>query len=86
MEDLESVDGIGAIVAQAIFEWFKAPENQELIERLKTAGVNMEIEVIEVGDGPFKDKTVVITGTLPSLSRDDASAMIESAAGVPLAR
>ena len=80
-ETLESVDGIGAVVAEALHAWFNEEANQDLIARLEAYDLNMEIEVVEAADGPFKDKTVVITGTLPSLSRDEATALIEAAGG-----
>ena len=80
-ESLEAVDGVGAIVAEAVYAWFHEDANQVLISRLEAYGLNMEIEVIEAADGPFKDKTVVITGTLPTLSRDQATALIEAGGG-----
>ncbi|MGB0370371.1 MAG: NAD-dependent DNA ligase LigA [Opitutales bacterium] len=80
-EDLESVDGVGSVVAEALHAWFNEEANSLLIQRLKESGVSMEEAVIEAAEGPLKDKTVVITGTLPLLSRDEATALIEQAGG-----
>ncbi len=81
-EDLEAIDGVGGIMAKAIRDWFGSPEHQALISRLQEHGLKMEEAVDEaVSDGPLAGKTVVLTGTLPSLTRDEATAMIEKAGG-----
>jgi DNA ligase (NAD+) len=75
------VRGIGAIIARAVTAFFADPTARRLIARLKSAGVNFtEPQRVEAG-GVFEGMTVVITGTLPSLSREQASALIEQAGG-----
>ncbi len=87
IEAIEAVYGIGPEIAQAVCRWFQVPANQRLIEQLKQAGVQLAADppVAESDtaplDRPFSGKTVVITGTLPSLKRDQAKALIEQAGG-----
>ncbi len=83
---IESVYGIGAEIAHSVAQWFRVPANQELIERLKTAGLQFSaVPVSEKTFNPssaiFAGKTFVITGTLPTLKRDEAKALIENAGG-----
>ena len=86
-ESLEAIDGIGPIVAESVVDWFAEGTNQEMVRRLAQAGVNMdrleEERVATAADAsaPLAGVTVVVTGTLPSLSRPEAKAMIESAGG-----
>jgi DNA ligase (NAD+) len=81
IEDLEKIDGVGAIMAQSIIEWFGEAQNDELIERLRTAGLNFESTLTAVTGGLLSGKIVVLTGTLPSLGRSEAAEMIEAAGG-----
>ncbi len=80
-EQLEAVDGIGSIMAQSIHAWFAAADNQALIEQLKAHGLNLESSRQAQADGVLSGKTVVLTGALPSLTRDEATRMIEAAGG-----
>jgi len=69
------------VIAEAVAGFFHEKRNAKLIERLDTRGVNMkEPTAVEAG-GPLTGQTYVITGTLPSLSRQDATRLIESAGG-----
>jgi DNA ligase (NAD+) len=85
VEELETIEGMGPITAQRIVEWFQRPRHQTIIEKLRGAGVRLEEE--ESGDRPAKGErpltglTFVITGTLPTLSRNDAKALIETHGG-----
>ena len=84
-EDIEAVHTIGPEIAQSVAEWFQIPANQTLVERLKQAGLQLsaspeEIEAASTS-GPLEDKTLVLTGTLPNLTRNEAAAMIEVAGG-----
>lgn len=81
VEDLEKIDGVGAVMAQSIIEWFGEAQNSELIERLRIAGLNFESTLTAVVDGPLSGKIIVMTGTLPSLGRSEAAEMIEAAGG-----
>lgn len=78
---LIEVNDIGDISATAIIKYFKNPENREMINKLKDYGVNMEIIKDEDSDDRFADMTFVVTGTLPTLSRKEASELIEKHGG-----
>jgi DNA ligase (NAD+) len=82
-EELEQVDGIGAIVAQSIRTFFEDEAQLDLVERLIAHGLRIEEELPAAGgaETPLTGKTVVLTGTLPTLSRDEATALIEKAGG-----
>jgi DNA ligase (NAD+) len=81
VESLEAIDGIGSIMAQSIHAWFTDADNHALIEQLKAHGLNFDSARKEDGMGILAGKTVVLTGALPSLSRDEATQMIEAAGG-----
>jgi len=80
---LLQVNDVGPIVATSILRFFGQPHNREVIDQLRAAGVEWpETEgVALVAVGPLAGKTLVLTGTLPTLSRDEASAMIVAAGG-----
>ena len=80
-EQLEAVDGIGSIMAQSIHAWFDDADNQILVEQLKSHGLNFESSRQAQVDGVLNGKTIVLTGALPSLTRDEATQMIEAAGG-----
>jgi DNA ligase (NAD+) len=76
---LQSVPEIGPVLADSIRMFAEEPRNVELIGRLKAAGVNMESQAPEAGDepGPLAGKTVVLTGTLASMTREEATEALE---------
>ena len=77
-EDVEQVEGIGPDRAEAIVEWFADEQNRALIEELHSLGINFELSDEErPKDGPLKGNTYVITGTLESMSREQAAAALE---------
>ncbi|WP_455682082.1 NAD-dependent DNA ligase LigA [Thomasclavelia sp.] len=78
---LVEVNDIGDISAMAIINYFKNPDNQAVIQRLKDYGVNMEVNEETDGDNRFADMTFVVTGTLPTLSRKQAGELIEKHGG-----
>ena len=78
---LMEVKDIGEISAQCIYNFFHDEKNIVLLERLKEYGVNMEYIPQEGADERFQGKTFVITGTLPSLDRKEAAALIEKFSG-----
>jgi DNA ligase (NAD+) len=82
---IEGVYGIGAEIADSIYQWFRIPSNQTLIERLKATGLQLEANEAPADSGSENDKfigkTFVITGTLPTLKRDEAKALIQKAGG-----
>ncbi len=79
-EDLMQVEGIGEIVAKSVMQWFKSKENQAMLERL-TKHLTVRIVEDPAKGGALDGQTVVVTGTLPSLSRDRAKAMVLGAGG-----
>jgi DNA ligase (NAD+) len=81
-EAIASVYGVGDEIALSVRLWFKDARNQQLIERLKVAGLQFE-QVQKNADGhqPFLGKTFVLTGTLPTLKREEAKELIEQAGG-----
>ena len=81
MEQLLAMEDVGEIVAQSVMDFFSFPENQLLIDRLLAAGVSPEPETKAQG-GAFAGKTLVVTGTLPTLSRQQAEAFIRANGGV----
>lgn len=79
---LLAVPDVGPIVAQCIVEFFAEPHNRDVIAALRAAGIRWdEHEPAQAASGPLAGKTLVITGTLPSLSRDEARALVEAAGG-----
>jgi DNA ligase (NAD+) len=79
-EDLEAVNEVGPKVAEAILEFFAVQKNRQLVEALRKRGVEMTAEKRVVGTA-LAGLTFVLTGTLPTLTRDEAKARIESAGG-----
>jgi DNA ligase (NAD+) len=75
------VRGIGPAIAAAVAAFFREPRNRRLIERLQTAGVSMDEPVKVTAGGVFDGQTFVLTGTLPKLSRTEATRLIEQAGG-----
>ncbi len=80
-EELTAVNDIGEISAQCIRAFFEDEKNQEMVERLKTLGVNMETKEAETIESALTGKTVVVTGTLPNLGRKEAAELIEKYGG-----
>ena len=83
-ESIEAVYGIGAEIAQSVFEWVRIPANQILIRQLQDAGLEFSsasTTSTNKTDQIFSGKTFVITGTLPTLKRDEAKKLIEQAGG-----
>jgi DNA ligase (NAD+) len=79
--ELAEVHGIGDEIARAIVTFFQEPRNVELIDRLKAAGVVVGAPLAPVGPTPLIGKTFVVTGTLPTLSREAARELIERHGG-----
>jgi DNA ligase (NAD+) len=79
--ELAQVHGIGQTTADAIASFMREPHNRQLVDHLEAAGINMVEEVEQADEQPFAGLTFVVTGTLPSLSRKDASKFIETRGG-----
>jgi DNA ligase (NAD+) len=82
-EEIEEVEGVGPIMAEQIAESLADEPTQELIAKLEAKGLRLEVDPSERRreDGPLKGKTVVLTGTLPELTREEAAALVKSAGG-----
>lgn len=80
VEEISSIDGFGEIMAQSVVDFFSHKESVELIERLKEYGVNT-VSKKEVKGNIFEGKTFVLTGTLPTMTRNEASEIIEQFGG-----
>lgn len=84
-EDLESIDGIGSVIAESIVDWFAVEDNRNLVRDLAALGVNttrLPEEAPATAEVPgVAGKTFVITGTLPNLSRKEAEERIKRAGG-----
>lgn len=80
VEDLSGVEGVGEVIAKDIYDFFRKPENIQMIEELKALGVEPAPPVQNVSD-EFKGKTFVLTGTLQNMTRDEASEKIKQMGG-----
>ena len=84
VEELLQVNDVGPIVAQSIHVFFAQPHNREVLDALRAAGIHWDEHAGSSADAsprPLAGKTFVLTGTLPSLSRDEAKELIEAAGG-----
>ena len=80
-DDIARVRGIGGTIAGAVTAYFANPTTRALIEKLRKLGVNFSEPRPVAASGALSGRTVVITGTLPSLSRADATDLVESNGG-----
>jgi len=81
-EEISALDDIGGVMAESVSEYFQEPQNLALIDRLRTAGINMaDSAVEEEKDARFAGKVFVLTGTLSEFTRNEASEIIEGFGG-----
>ena len=80
-EDLQRAQEVGPKVAESIAAFFREPHNEILIQRLNAANLTFEHAITRPKDGPLQGLTFVLTGTLPTLTRDEAKLQIEAAGG-----
>jgi len=80
-ESLLQAEDVGDVIAQSVSQWFSSPTQRALIERLRSAGLNFGSPTPQITPGPFTGKTFVLTGTLPTLSREAATLQIEALGG-----
>ncbi|MBQ4526957.1 MAG: NAD-dependent DNA ligase LigA [Clostridia bacterium] len=80
-DELTEIDDVGAIMAQSVVSFFAQPHVKDMIERMRAAGVNMEYIEEEMQGNNLEGKTIVLTGTLPTLGRKEASELIEKNGG-----
>ena len=81
VEDLDAIEGIGESLAESIYAWFHDPYHLSVLDKLRAAGVNMQGAVREKAGNQLDGKTFVLTGTLPTLSREQATELIEAHGG-----
>lgn len=80
--EISAIHGIGSEIAESVYEWFQIAANQQLVERLRSTGLQLASDPpAKPVASKFTGKTFVITGTLPTLKRDEAKALIEQAGG-----
>ncbi len=86
-EQISDIDGFGGVMAESVVQFFALPQSRHFVEQLRLAGVNMERQGAQPGgedasaDARFAGMTFVLTGTLPTLKRDEAAAIIERFGG-----
>ncbi|MGB1417598.1 MAG: helix-hairpin-helix domain-containing protein, partial [Synechococcus sp.] len=89
-DTIADLHGIGTEISASLGQWLRTPANRELLDALRAVGLSLEASATERdaasqaqagGDGLLQGKTLVLTGTLPSLSRSEAKALIEAAGG-----
>jgi DNA ligase (NAD+) len=81
LEQINAIHGIGEAIAQSVVDYLASDTGRALIAALAAHGVRMDEPNAVVAEGPFSGMTFVLTGTLPTLSRGDASALIERLGG-----
>jgi DNA ligase (NAD+) len=83
VDAIATLYGIGTEIAQSVHQWFRVPANQTLIDRLRQAGVQLvgDAKATTMANLSLAGKTFVVTGTLPTLKRDEAKALIQNAGG-----
>lgn len=80
-EDIANIEGFGAVMAESVVSAFSEPHMKELVSRLCEYGLATKYEVNETIDNRFEGKTFVLTGTLPTMKRSEAKALIEQYGG-----
>jgi DNA ligase (NAD+) len=78
-EEINAIGNIGEVVARSVSEWFGNKANKELVRGLVKAGI--KIETIKIKTTPLTGKSVVVTGSLDSMSRDEAKEAVREAGG-----
>jgi DNA ligase (NAD+) len=81
VEEIDEIEGIGPVLAQNIAGWFASDFHRELLTKMRQAGVNMQAEEKIVHSDTLEGLTFVLTGTLPTLKRDEAADLIQSHGG-----
>jgi DNA ligase (NAD+) len=85
LEELSEAEEVGAKIAESIVDYFASEQNKRIIERLREAGVQLEIKEKVRASNALEGKSVVVSGKFPGYSRDDMKAMVEQHGGRNLA-
>ena len=80
-EELAAIDGVGPRTATSVVQWFADERHQRLLDKLRRAGLNFEVEQREEAEQTLDGLTFVITGSLPSMTRSEATEFIEARGG-----
>jgi DNA ligase (NAD+) len=80
-DELAAVEGVGPTIARAVVEWFEVDWHRDIVEKWRAAGVRMADDEADEGARPLEGVTVVVTGTLPSYSRDGATEAVQERGG-----
>lgn len=81
IEELSAVDGVGAVIAEAVREWFEVDWHREIIDKWRAGGVQLAEARAETAPGPLTGVSVVITGSIEGYTRDSAAEAVTSAGG-----
>ena len=81
VEEIQAIHEIGPVVAESVHAWFRDPANQRLVKRLKEAGLRFDEGEAAPGSLSLQGRQIVLTGTLDSMTRDEAKAEIEARGG-----
>ncbi len=80
-DTISSLPDFGRISADAVYDFFRQPQTEELMARFKEAGLNLQGKKEQRSAGQLSGKTIVLTGSLPNMSRSEAAGLIEQAGG-----
>jgi DNA ligase (NAD+) len=80
-EELQSAEEVGPKVAESVYQFFRESQNGELVERLRKSGLQFEHNHVRRKNGQLQGLTFVLTGALPTLTREEAKSIIEAAGG-----
>ena len=80
-EDFAAIEGFGSVMAESLENYFALESTRELIEQLKTLGLEMKPSAIKQSGGVFEGKIFVLTGTLQNMKRSEAAKLIEANGG-----
>jgi len=81
VDELEQVDGVGSVIAEALREWFGEPWHHEVVDKWRSAGVRLADERSTSGPGSLEGISVVITGSLEGFTRDEATLAVQERGG-----
>lgn len=79
--DIAGIRGMGDTIAESVVDYFADPSSQALVEKLRQRNVNFEEPNVVVAEGPFTGLVIVLTGSMPTLSRGEATQLVEKAGG-----